>query len=79
MEALIANMTGQLKQIEAEIEQLAEDQTSEWAKTIQLLQTIPGIGLMTAALLVAVYSNFTNCTSAEAATQYAGLAPNVGF
>jgi transposase len=79
MEQLIVNITAQLKQIEAEIAQLGADEHSEWAKTIQLLQTIPGIGLMTAALLVAVYFNFTNCESVQAATQYAGLAPNVSF
>lgn len=78
MEQLITNFTTQLKQIEEEIEEAAYSQHAQWAKTIQLLQTIPGIGLMTAALLVAVYFNFTNCPSAQAAAQYAGLAPNEG-
>lgn len=79
MEQLIANFTLQLKVLEKDIETIASDKQQEWAKTIQLLQTIPGIGLITAALLVAVYFNFTNCPNAQAATQYAGLAPNVGF
>lgn len=79
MEQLIVNFTLQLKQLEKDIEKIASDTQQEWAKTIQLLQTIPGIGLITAALMVAIYFNFTNCHSAQAATQYAGLAPNVGF
>lgn len=76
MEQLISQMDHQLKQLEKDIKKLADDKEDEWAKTITLLQTIPGIGLMSAALLVAVYSNFTNCPNVQAATQYAGLAPN---
>lgn len=76
IEQLIAHLNKQLKELEKEIGRLASDHEDDWAKTITLLQTIPGIGLMSAALLVTVFFNFTNCASVEAATQYVGLAPN---
>ena len=39
------------------------------------LNTIPGIGLMTAAWLLVATVNFTTCATPEAAAHYAGLAP----
>jgi len=46
-----------------------------WARTIARLQTIPGIGLLTALWIVVTTMNFTLCSSAEQAAAYAGLAP----
>jgi transposase len=41
------------------------------------LQSIPGVGLLTAAWLVVETLNFTLTPTPEAATAYAGLAPQV--
>jgi transposase len=46
-----------------------------WLRTLATLQTIPGIGLVTALWIVVAPMNFTLCSSAEQATAYAGLAP----
>ena len=64
----------QLSQVETEIEELAQRE-SEWRKTIDLLQTIPGIGLLTACIVVVYTLNFSLCHSAQQASHYAGLAP----
>jgi transposase len=44
-------------------------------KSIALLRTIPGIGLLSACWLVVATLNFTTCDSPEALVHYAGLAP----
>ena len=46
-----------------------------WAASAAHLQSIPGLGLVTAAWLLVGTVNFTTCASAEAAAHYAGLAP----
>ena len=74
MHELISTLDTQLSQVEAEIEEIAQ-QESEWSKTIALLQTIPGIGLLTACLVVVYTLDFSLCKSAEQASHYAGLAP----
>lgn len=71
---LIDTLTESIKAVEAEIKEILK-QDSEWAKSITLLQTISGIGWLSACWLVVVTLNFTNCESAEALTHYAGLAP----
>ena len=74
LENLIETLTTRIKQVDEEIKDLSKlDQ--EWAASISLLQTITGIGLLTACWLVVVSLNFTSCSSAEALTLYAGLAP----
>lgn len=50
-------------------------QAGEWAASATLLQSITGLGTLTAAWLLVSTLNFTLCESAEAATAYAGLAP----
>lgn len=89
MEALDQTLTAQIAEIEAELAALvhpeeeqaaagvAEDATPEqvWAKNIARLQTIPGIGLLTAMWIVVTTMNFTLCASAEQAAAYAGLVP----
>lgn len=55
----------------------AEEATAEqaWAKSIARLQTIPGIGLLTAMWIVVTTMNFSLCASAEQVAAYAGLVP----
>ncbi len=76
MEALIATLTVQIKEVEKEITPvLAQD--AAWAKAATLLQTIIGVGLVTAAWLVTSTLNFSVCPSPDAAAAYAGLVPYV--
>lgn len=76
-EQLLASIQAQLKTLKVEITKLTDDPKTkdEWVKSIQRLQTIPGVGLLTACWLVVASLNFTTCKSAESLTQYAGLAP----
>ena len=74
MESLIATFTQQIKQVEKELEEVL-DQDKEWAKSISLIQTIPGVGLLTACWMVVLTLNFTTCQRVESLTNYAGLAP----
>jgi transposase len=73
---LIATLDGQLAAVEAELKTLVAADTT-WAASVRLLQTIPGVGLITASWLVVATLNFTSCTDAAAATAYTGLAPQV--
>lgn len=74
MATLIEILKQQLKEVEAEIQQaLTQDQ--QWAISAELLQSIKGIGWLTAAWLLVTTLNFTTCQTPEAATAYAGLAP----
>ncbi len=50
-------------------------QDTAWTDAIRRLQSIPGVGLLTAAWIVVSTLNFTLCATAEQATAYAGLAP----
>jgi transposase len=71
---LLALLEEQVAAIERELAVLvAED--SAWAASIRLLQTIPGVGPVTAAWLVVATLNFTSCADAPSVTAYAGLAP----
>jgi transposase len=75
MEHLIESLTTQIIAVEAELAAaLALDPA--WAASARRLQTITGIGLLTAAWLVATTLNFTICTTADELTAYAGLAPH---
>ena len=66
MEALIATLNAQIKEVEKEITPvLAQD--AAWAKAAALLQTITGVGLVTSAWLVTTTLNFSICPSPEAA------------
>lgn len=62
-----------MSEIEKEIQQLAAD--GAWAASFVLLETIPGVGLVTAAWLVVLTLNFSGWTSAATLVAYAGLAP----
>lgn len=73
-QALIESFEAQLEQIQAEIKEIVS-RKSEWAASIQLLQTIPGVGLWVACHLVVATLNFSACTRAAEAVHYLGLAP----
>ena len=73
--ALIADLTRQIKAVERELaEIIATDEA--WVASIVRLQSIPGVGLVTAAWLIVATANFTACASVAAATAYMGLAPH---
>jgi transposase len=55
----------------------ADELELQWKSAIALLQTVPGIGLLTACWLVVATLNFTLCESALAAVHYVGLAPMI--
>jgi transposase len=71
---LVVTIDEQLAAVEAELTTLVAAD-SAWAASVRLLQTIPGVGLITAAWGVVATLNFTSCPDAERATAYAGLAP----
>jgi transposase len=60
---------------EAEIEPVQLTNEQEWQRSIALLRTIGGIGVLSACWLVVATLNFTTCDSPEALVHYAGLAP----
>jgi len=77
MESLITTLSAQIAEVDAEIGPVLQQDVA-WAKAAALLQSITGIGLLTAAWLVVTTLNFTVCATADAAAAYAGLAPYVG-
>lgn len=74
MEALLATLAGQLAAVEAELAAVVA-QDGAWTDAIGRLQSIPGVGLLTAAWVVVGTLSFSLCATAEQATAYAGLAP----
>ena len=74
MEALLVTFQGQIGAIEGEITALMQ-QSHAWAISAQLLQSIPGVGTITAAWLLVATHNFTSCDTPEQLAAYAGLAP----
>ena len=75
MDSLIATLTAQIDTVEAELTPaLAQDAT--WAAAAARLQTLKGVGLLTARWRLVTTLCFTTCPTPEAATAYAGLAPN---
>jgi transposase len=75
METLIATLGSQIAEVDAELAS-AINQDAEWAAAAARLQTIVGIGVLTAAWLLVTTLNFTSCATADEATAYAGLAPH---
>jgi transposase len=74
MERLLATFEGQLTEVEAEIT-AALRHDSAWAAAAQRLQSITGVGWVTAAWTLVSTLNFTTCDTVEALTASAGLAP----
>lgn len=75
MEQLLETLAQQISEIEGELASVLV-QDAAWAAAARRLQTIPGIGLLTALTLLVTTIAFSACGSAEAATAYAGLAPH---
>ncbi len=73
-QALLDVFDAQIQELGQELEEVIK-QDKEWSNSIALLQSIPGVGLITATCLIVETLNFTTCMSIEAATAYAGLAP----
>ena len=75
LETLITTLTDEIVVLEAEIAPvLTQDAT--WAAAAERLQSIPGVGLLTASWMIVLTLNFRLCPRADAAAAYAGLAPN---
>jgi transposase len=76
LQPLIQALTDQIVEVEREIAAaLARD--TAWATAASRLETIVGIGPLTATWLLVTTLNFTLCRDAAEATAYAGLAPQV--
>lgn len=66
----------QIDRIEREIIRLMQQDT-EWAESAQRLQSIDGVGALTAAWVLCATQNFEFFKSAKQVVKYAGLAPRV--
>jgi len=75
MEDLIATFDAQIMAIEREIARVLPQDTA-WAASAELLLSIAGVGLLTAAWLLVGTLNFTIGVNPEALAAYAGLAPH---
>jgi len=75
MEELIATFDAQSAAIEREIARVLP-QDAAWAASAELLVSIAGVGLLTAAWLLVGTLNVTVGTGPEALSAYAGLAPH---
>jgi len=73
LDAVIADMEERIAQLDAEITHVLHD--GAWATSAGLLESVPGIGVLTAAWLLVLTVNFSLCATPEAVTNYAGLAP----
>lgn len=73
METLIAALGSQIAEVDTELASVI-NQDAAWASAAARLQTIPGIGALTAAWLLVTTLNFTSCATPEEATAYAGIA-----
>ena len=73
-EQLITAFDQQIKELEKEIERVA-DSDVDWAKTIHLLVSVPGIGLLSASIIASLTLCFASCPTAQTACSYAGLVP----
>ncbi len=73
LDEVIAALNERVAALEAEIASVL--QAGEWAASATYLQSIIGIGPLTAAWILVTTLNFTLCPSPAAATAYAGLAP----
>src|SRR5205807_2144905 len=75
-QALIDAFTEQIRQIDRELQQQVEAD-SEWQTNFRHLQSITGVGILTAAWLMVSTLNFTIAATPEALASFAGLAPVV--
>jgi transposase len=75
LQILIQTLTDQIGVTEREINDVLR-QDDAWAAAAVRLQTIVGVGMLTAAWLLVTTLNFTLCENATEAAAYAGLAPH---
>jgi transposase len=68
-----AELDARIADLDAQIARALQD--GAWAESAALLQSIPGIGVNTAAWLLVATLNFELCPTPEAAVSYAGLSP----
>jgi transposase len=73
LDATIADLDQRIHTLEAEVAEVL--QASAWAESARLLQSIRGIGLLSAAWLLVLTLNFSLCRTAAALGAYAGLVP----
>lgn len=73
LERVIAALDDEVAAVEQAIAQVVAD--GAWRVAADRLQSVPGIGLLTAAWILVGTVNFTTCPSAASASHYAGLAP----
>jgi len=73
---LIGIVQKQINATERELRQLLHSDTS-WRENAQLLLSIKGVGVMTAAWLLVSTQNFAFTTSAEELAAYCGLVPHI--
>jgi len=74
LDVLSATLDAQIEATEVELTQVLRQDPS-WAATAELLLSITGSGLLTAAWLLVATVHFELCPTVEAATAYVGLAP----
>jgi transposase len=74
MESLLAIFQSQIDEVELEITAVLNQDTA-WAAAAARLQSIKGVGWVTAAWTLVTTLNFTTCDTVDALTAYAGLAP----
>src|SRR5215510_2002139 len=74
MDRLLTTFEAQLVEVESDIA-AALTQDSAWAAAAERLQSIKGVGWVTAAWTLVTTLNFTSCDTVDALTAYAGLAP----
>ena len=72
---MVETLTTQIAAGEAELAQLLS-QDEAWAPVAARLQTIKGIGFLTALQVLVTTHNFTRCVTAEQAAADAGLVPS---
>jgi transposase len=74
MENLLSTLQSQIDEVEAEIA-VALTQDVVWAAAAERLQSIKGVGWVTATWTLVTTLNFTSCDTVDSLTAYAGLAP----
>ncbi len=75
-QAQIEDFTAKIEALDTALETILK-QDPAWAASITLLQTIVGVGPITAYWLVVASLNFTSCAKADSLAKYVGVAPVV--
>jgi transposase len=70
----IVDFTAKIDALEKDIETVLKTDPA-WLESVTLMQTISGVGPITAYWLVVATLNFTSCEKADSLAKYVGLAP----